>query len=78
MLKLSKFTQLHSQLWMRTLALTSIVGICNLSDWISQSNPELDIIPDLNLEEDEQMQPQSSSDIEIIEEQLHIEEDIQS
>ena len=32
----------------------------------------MDIIPDLDLGEDEQMQPQSSRDTEILEEQLHI------
>ena len=43
-----------------------------------EANPKLDIIPDVNLGEDEQAQSQSSGDIEILEEQLHIEEDIQS
>ena len=43
-----------------------------------EANPELDIIPDLNLGEYEQMQSQSSGDIEILEEQLHIEGGIQS
>ena len=38
----------------------------------------MDIIPDVNLGEDEQAQSQSSGDTEILEEQLHIEEDIQS
>ena len=33
----------------------------------------MDIIPDLDLGEDEQMQSQSSGDTEILEEQLHIE-----
>ena len=35
-------------------------------------NPEMDIIPDLDLGEDEQMQSQSSRDTEILKEQLHI------
>ena len=39
-------------------------------------NPKVDIIPYLDLGEDEQMQSQSSGDIEIIEEQLHIEKDM--
>ena len=41
-----------------------------------EANPELDIIPDVDLGEDEQAQSQSSGDNEIHEEQLHIEEDI--
>ena len=40
-------------------------------------NPEVDIIPDLDLGEDEQMQSQSSTDTEILEEQLHIVEDME-
>ena len=43
-----------------------------------EANPELDIIPYLNSSEDEQTQSQSSGDIKILEEQLHIEEYIQS
>ena len=43
-----------------------------------EENPESDIIPDMQWSEDEQAQTQSSGDTEIIEEQLHIEEDIQS
>ena len=43
-----------------------------------ETNPELDVIPDLDLGEDEQAQSQSSGDTEILEYQLHIEEDIQS
>ena len=39
-------------------------------------NPEVDIIPDLDLGEDEQMQSQSLGDTEILEEQLHIEKDM--
>ena len=35
-------------------------------------NPEMDIIPDLDLREDEQMQSQSSRDTGILEEELHI------
>ena len=41
-------------------------------------NPEVDVILDMDLGEDEQAQSQSSGDTEILEEQLHIEEDIQS
>ena len=40
-------------------------------------NPEVDIIPDLDLGEDEQMQSQSSGDTEILEEQLHITKDME-
>ena len=43
-----------------------------------EDNPEVDIIPDIHWSEDEQVQTQSSDDIEILEEQLHTEEDIQS
>ena len=39
-------------------------------------NPEVDFIPDMNWSEDEQVQTQSSSDMEIIEAQMHSEEDI--
>ena len=39
-----------------------------------ETNTEMDIIPDLDLGEDEQMQSQSSGDTEILEEQLHIAE----
>ena len=42
-----------------------------------EANPELDIILDVNLGEDEQTQSQSSGDTKILEEQPHIEEDIQ-
>ena len=41
-------------------------------------NPGMDIIPDLDLGEDEQMQSQSSGDTEILEEQLHIEKDMKA
>ena len=41
-----------------------------------EANPEMDIIPDLDLGEDEQMQSQSLGDTEILEEQLHIEKDM--
>ena len=37
-------------------------------------NTEVDIIPNLDLGEDEQMQSQSSGDTEILEEQIHIAE----
>ena len=43
-----------------------------------EDNPEMDIIPDIHWSEDEQVYTQSSGDTEILEEQLHIEEDIQS
>ena len=43
-----------------------------------ESNLDLDIIPNVDLGEDEQAQSQSLGDTEILEEQLHIEEDIQS
>ena len=36
----------------------------------------MDMSPDLDLGEDEQMQSQSSGDIEMLEEQLHIEKDM--
>ena len=39
-------------------------------------NPEMDIIPNLDLGEDEQMQSQSSRDTEILEEHLHIAKDM--
>ena len=38
----------------------------------------MDIIPDIHWREDEQVQTQSSGDTEILEEQLHTKEDIQS
>ena len=41
-------------------------------------NPKMDIIPDLDLGEDEQMQSQSLGEIEILEEQLHIAEDMEA
>ena len=41
-------------------------------------NPGMDIMPDIHWSEDEQVQTQSSGDTEILEEELHIEEDIQS
>ena len=41
-------------------------------------NPEMDIIPDLDLGEDEQMQSQSSGKAEILEEQLHIAKDMKA
>ena len=40
-------------------------------------NPEMDIIHDLDLGEDEQMQSQSSGDTEILIEQLHIVDDME-
>ena len=43
-----------------------------------EANPEVDVIPDMHWSEDEQVQTQSLGDIEILEEQLHTEEDIQS
>ena len=43
-----------------------------------ENNLEVDIIPDIHWSEDEQVQTQSSGDTEILEEQLHTEEDIQS
>ena len=42
-----------------------------------ESNPEVDIIPDLDLGEDEQMKSQSLGDTEILEEQIHIDEDME-
>ena len=39
-------------------------------------NPGIDIIPDLDLGEDEQMQSQSLGDNEILKEQLHIAKDM--
>ena len=38
-----------------------------------EAKSRMDIIPDLDFGEDEQMQSQSSGDTEILEEQLHIE-----
>ena len=43
-----------------------------------EANPGMDIIPDLDLGEDEQMQSQSLEDTEILEEQLHIEKDMKA
>ena len=43
-----------------------------------ENNPDVDVIPDMDWSEDEQVQTQPSSDTEILEEQLHTEEDIQS
>ena len=43
-----------------------------------EDNLEVDIIPDMHWSEDEQVQTQSLGDTEILEEQLHTEEDIQS
>ena len=43
-----------------------------------EANPEVDVIPDMDLGEDEQVQSQSLGDTKILEEQLHTEEDIQS
>ena len=40
-------------------------------------NPEVDIIPDLDLVEDEQVQSQPSRDTKILEEQFHIAEDME-
>ena len=40
-------------------------------------NPEMDIILDLDLGEDEQMQSQPSGDTEIIEEQIHVVEEME-
>ena len=42
-----------------------------------ENNPEVDVIPDMDWVEDEQVQTQPSGDTEILEEQLHTEEDIQ-
>ena len=42
-----------------------------------ENNPEVDVIPDMHWSEYEQVQTQSSGDTEILEEQLHTEEDIQ-
>ena len=39
---------------------------------------QVDVIPDMDLDEDEQVQSQPSCDIKILEEQLHTEEEIQS
>ena len=41
-------------------------------------NPKVDVIPDMDWGEDEQVQSQPSGDTKILEEQLHIEKDIQS
>ena len=41
-------------------------------------NHKIDIILDLDLGEDEQMKSQSSGDTEILEEQLHIEKDMEA
>ena len=41
-------------------------------------NPKVDVIPDMDWGEDEQVQTQPSSDTEILKEQLHTKEDIQS
>ena len=41
-----------------------------------EAKPGMDIIPDLDLGEDEQMQSQSSGDTKMLEEQLHIEKDM--
>ena len=38
----------------------------------------MDIIPNLDLGEDEQMQSQSSRDTELLEEQIHIVEDMEA
>ena len=38
-----------------------------------ENNPEVDVIPDMDLGEDEQLQSQSLGDTEILEEQLHTE-----
>ena len=43
-----------------------------------EDNPGMDTILDIHWSEDEQVQTQSSGDTKILEEQLHIEEDIQS
>ena len=43
-----------------------------------EANPEVDVILDMDLGEDEQVQSQPSGDTEILEEQLHTEEYIQS
>ena len=43
-----------------------------------EANPVMDIIPNLDLGEDEQMQSQSLGDTEILKEQLHIEKDMKS
>ena len=41
-----------------------------------ENNREVDVIPNMHWSEDEQFQTQSSGDTEILEEQLHTEEDI--
>ena len=41
-----------------------------------ESNPRMDIIPDMDLGKNEQLQSQSSRDTKILEEQLHIEKDM--
>ena len=43
-----------------------------------ENNPEVDVSPYMDWGEDEQVQTQPSGDIEILEEQLHTKEDIQS
>ena len=43
-----------------------------------ENNPEVDVILDMDWSEDEQVQTKSLGDTEILEEQLHTEEDIQS
>ena len=42
-----------------------------------ENNPEVDVIPDMDWGEDEQVQSKPLGDTEILEEQLHTEEDIQ-
>ena len=41
-----------------------------------EAKPEVDVIPDMDLGEDEQVQSQYSGNTKILEEQLHTEEDI--
>ena len=43
-----------------------------------ENNPKVDVIPDMDWGEYEQLQTQPPGDTEILEEQLHTEEDIQS
>ena len=43
-----------------------------------EAKPGMDIIPDLDLGEDEQMQSHSLGDTEILEEQFHIEKDMKA
>ena len=57
---------------------TSLKIVVGTLEMQQEINPEVDVIPDMNWSEDEQVQIQSSGDMEILEEQLDTEEDIQS